>query len=103
MSDAPNADVTLPTAPSRDAPKATYKASCHCGAFNYTVTASPPLNDPSATVIECNCSICTSNGYLFIYVPDDRVVFSKGSIEEFRVSKRPNQMPMTAKIAFYID
>jgi hypothetical protein len=86
MSDTPRKDVALPTAPSADAPTATYKASCHCGAFSYSVTASPPLNGPNATVLECNCSICTRNGYLFIYVPNDRIIFSQGSIEEFRVS-----------------
>jgi hypothetical protein len=88
MSETSKADVALPTAPSADAPTVTYKASCHCGAFQYDVTASPPFEDPSASVMECNCSICTRNGYLFIYVPNDRIVFAKGSIEEFRVSKR---------------
>ena len=75
----------MPTAPAADAPTAAYKASCHCGAFTYTITLSPPLNDPSATVMECNCSICARNGYLFVYTPDERVKFTKGSIEEFKV------------------
>lgn len=105
----------LPTAPAADAPMATYNASCtlllqpqlqhppdlptnahiltqvflptgHCGAFTYKVTQSPPLNDPAAEVIECNCSICLRNGYLFIYVPDARVEFTNGSIDEFKVN-----------------
>ncbi|KAF1833287.1 hypothetical protein BDW02DRAFT_570170 [Decorospora gaudefroyi] len=84
MSDTAKPDVTIPTAPAADAPTATYQASCHCGAFSYNVTASPPLNDPSATVMECNCSICERNGYLLIYVPDERVSFTKGAIEDFR-------------------
>ncbi|KAJ4372268.1 hypothetical protein N0V83_004042 [Neocucurbitaria cava] len=77
-------DFSLPTTPDASAPTATYTASCHCGSFTYTVTQSPPLNDPSATVMECNCSICARNGYLFVYVPDERVQFTKGSIEEFK-------------------
>lgn len=89
MSDPAQSDVTLPSAPAADAPTATYNASCHCGAFAYTVTASPALDDASAAVMECNCSICARNGYLFIYVPNSRVVFSKGSIEQFRVSSKP--------------
>ncbi|OAL55804.1 hypothetical protein IQ07DRAFT_583249 [Pyrenochaeta sp. DS3sAY3a] len=74
----------LPSAPAAEAPTATYNASCHCGAFTYKVTQSPPLNDPAAEVMECNCSICLRNGYLFIYVPDARVEFTNGSIEEFK-------------------
>ncbi|EOA86350.1 uncharacterized protein SETTUDRAFT_150854 [Exserohilum turcica Et28A] len=73
----------MPTAPAADAPAATYNASCHCGAFAYSVTISPPLDSPSSTVTECNCSICTRNSYLLVYVPNERVVFSKGRIEQF--------------------
>jgi hypothetical protein len=86
MSDTANSDVGLPTAPAADAPTRTYDASCHCGAFKYTVTASPPLDDPNAVLMECNCSICVSNGYLLIYVPNNHVVFSNGSIEQFKVN-----------------
>ncbi|KAF1840031.1 uncharacterized protein K460DRAFT_399646 [Cucurbitaria berberidis CBS 394.84] len=77
-------DVSLPTAPAPDAPTAIYKASCHCGAFAYTITQAPPLNDPSAQVMDCNCSICSRNGYLFIYTSNDRVEFTKGGIEQFK-------------------
>lgn len=77
--------ASLPTPPSTTAPSQSYPASCHCGAFAYTVTASPPLSDPAATVMQCNCSICERNGYLFIYAPNERVVFTKGKVEDFRV------------------
>ncbi len=87
MSDATSSDVGIPTAPPATAPTQTYDASCHCGAFKYSVTASPPLDDPNAVVMECNCSICVCNGYLFIYVPNERVVFSNGNIDQFKVSK----------------
>ncbi|KAL6711865.1 hypothetical protein ACN47E_002908 [Coniothyrium glycines] len=61
----------------------TYAASCHCSAFVYSVTLAPPLEDPRTEVMHCNCSICERNGYLFVYVPDGGVVFSKGGVEEF--------------------
>lgn len=88
--------IGMPTAPAADAPAATYNASCHCGAFAYSVTISPPLDSPSSTVTECNCSICTRNSYLLVYVPNERVVFSKGRIEQFCVSKAvPFPFPFT--------
>jgi hypothetical protein len=86
-------------------------ASCHCGAFTYTVTASPPLDDPKAEVMrpflpqtpkiqqhhtdsstECNCSICTRNGYLFIYTPNAAISFTKGEfsdLTEYRFGPKP--------------
>ncbi|KAH7086819.1 Mss4-like protein [Paraphoma chrysanthemicola] len=79
----PHPDL-LPRPPSPTAPRETYTASCHCGAFTYIVTASPPLLDPRATLSSCNCSICTRNGSLMIYVPDDAVHFTKGTIEGFK-------------------
>ncbi|KAI4957593.1 hypothetical protein J4E86_004732 [Alternaria arbusti] len=84
MSDSGKSNSGPPGAPPADAPTKTYDASCHCGAFKYSVTASPPLDDPSAVLVECNCSICVSNGYLLIYVPNERIVFSNGSIEQFK-------------------
>lgn len=66
------------------APNQTYKASCHCGAFAYNVTTAS-LADASTEVTHCNCSICARNGYLLIYVPNEQVVFEKGSIENLKV------------------
>lgn len=65
-------------------PTQTYKASCHCGAFAYDVTTAP-LNHEGTEVVRCNCSICTRNGYLLIYVPDDAVTFTSGAFEDLRV------------------
>ena len=67
MSDSAEPDIALPTAPLPDA-------------------VSPPLDDPNAVVMECNCSICVCNGYLFVYVPNELVIFTEGSIEQFKVS-----------------
>ncbi|KAF2679337.1 glutathione-dependent formaldehyde-activating protein [Lentithecium fluviatile CBS 122367] len=66
------------------APSATYNGACHCNKIKYTVTQSPPLTDPTAEVIDCNCSICSRNGYLFIYVPDKDVTFEKGTLDDLR-------------------
>ncbi|KAH4237029.1 hypothetical protein HBI56_123760 [Parastagonospora nodorum] len=97
MSDTKESVITLPKAPDANAPKKKYDAACHCGAFAYTVTASPPLDDPSAEVIECNCSICSRNGYLYIYPPNSSVEFTKGDISEFKsYTFGPN-----AKVAHY--
>ncbi|KAF2187726.1 glutathione-dependent formaldehyde-activating enzyme [Zopfia rhizophila CBS 207.26] len=68
--------------PESSKPSQTYTASCHCGRFKYHVTHSPPLSDPEASVTNCNCSICSRNGYLLIYVPESFVQFEKGSHDE---------------------
>ncbi|KAF2423557.1 hypothetical protein EJ08DRAFT_652684 [Tothia fuscella] len=62
-----------------------YKGSCHCGANAYTCSVTPPLDDPESKVINCNCSLCTRNGYLLVFVED--VKWTKGSLEELTVYK----------------
>jgi hypothetical protein len=51
----------------------TYQAQCHCGLITFAVTISPPLTNYN--VMQCNCSICTSNGYLLVYPYRSDVVF----------------------------
>lgn len=70
------------------APTQTYKASCHCGAFAYTVKT-PSLDHESTEVVRCNCSICMRNGYLFVYVPNDEVTFTSGQLEGLTVLNPP--------------
>jgi len=36
--------------------------------------------------MECNCSICTRNGYLLIYAANESIKFTKGDVSEFQVS-----------------
>lgn len=74
------------------APKQTYKASCHCGAFVYNVTTAS-LDNASTEVVRCNCSICARNGYLFIYVPNDQVEFTSGILDDLKVSHHLLQHP----------
>lgn len=64
----------LPTFDSSDAQ--TYNALCHCGTVQYTVTLSPPLANQK--VVECNCSICSRNGYLLVYPLREQVVMKSG-------------------------
>ena len=64
---------------------ATYNGNCHCQKIKYTVTQSPPLTDPACEVTDCNCSICSRNGYLFIYVPEKNVIFEEGAIDDLKV------------------
>jgi hypothetical protein len=52
-----------------------YKANCHCGAVTYTVYI-PSLTDHE--VMSCNCSICSLNGYLFVYPLRHEVIFHSG-------------------------
>ncbi|KAF2739350.1 hypothetical protein EJ04DRAFT_573328 [Polyplosphaeria fusca] len=73
------ADAASPSKPSE-----TYHGSCHCGRFSYAVTYSPPLSDPDASVVECNCSICARNGYLLIYVDVSHINYEKGVFDELK-------------------
>lgn len=78
MSDAPppaEAASTEGSTPPTSAPKVTYRGNCHCGAVRYTLR-SPDLT--SIDVIECNCSICSRNGYLFVYIEDADLDWERG-------------------------
>ncbi|CAI6264072.1 unnamed protein product [Periconia digitata] len=64
-------------APSFDPSNAqTYHAICQCGAVRYAVTLSPPLAQQK--VVECNCSICSRNGYLFVYPSREQFFLQSG-------------------------
>ncbi|KAI9888101.1 MAG: hypothetical protein M1823_000036 [Watsoniomyces obsoletus] len=54
----------------------TYEGSCHCAQTKLTAKVSPALEDQK--VVSCNCSICSRNGYLFVYVDDGDVTFPSG-------------------------
>ncbi|CAG8959554.1 hypothetical protein HYFRA_00001455 [Hymenoscyphus fraxineus] len=43
----------------------TYNGSCHCGAVTYTVVLPQPIEH--IKVMNCNCKLCTKNGYLNVY------------------------------------
>lgn len=52
-----------------------YEASCHCGAVKYKVLTGR-LED--STLHQCNCSICTKNGYINTSAKRDDIVFHQG-------------------------
>ncbi len=63
-------------APEGGESRTTHEASCHCGNVKFTVTLKEPF--PKYPVNQCNCTICTQNGYLFVYPPRRDVVFTEG-------------------------
>jgi hypothetical protein len=44
-----------------------YKGSCHCGQVTYEVELE------AGPAIECNCSICSSKGYLLWFAPRENL------------------------------
>lgn len=49
-----------------------YLGSCHCGKVRYEVKTD------LASVIECNCSICSRTGYLLTFVPAEHFKLLSG-------------------------
>ena len=50
----------------------TYRGSCHCGNVKYEVQTD------LATVLACNCSICSRAGYLLAFVPAEQFKLLSG-------------------------
>lgn len=55
-----------------------YSGGCHCGSNRYSTSISPSLDDPESKVIQCNCSVCSKNGYVFAYVKVADTKWEKG-------------------------
>jgi hypothetical protein len=68
--------------PKQHGERVTYSGSCHCNAVQYKVTHG---NLQENQAIECNCSICKRNGYLFIYIPPEDFVFENGDNDALTV------------------
>ncbi|KAH8601540.1 hypothetical protein B0O99DRAFT_195088 [Bisporella sp. PMI_857] len=52
-----------------------YRGSCHCSLFQFTLNIAP-----LTTVWTCSCSVCTRNGYLWIYpVEETQFVITAGN------------------------
>lgn len=49
-----------------------YSGSCHCGKVRYEATTD------LASVMECNCSICSRAGYLLTFVPAENFKLLSG-------------------------
>jgi hypothetical protein len=60
-----------------------YTGGCHCKAHRFKITVSPALDD-GHEVYDCNCSICSVNGYRLAFVKDDGVKWEKGSLDTLK-------------------
>jgi hypothetical protein len=62
----------------------TYKGGCHCGQVSYEVKTD------LATVISCNCSICSRKGYLLNFVPQDqfKLLSGEGGLSDYQFNTK---------------
>ncbi|KAF2756629.1 hypothetical protein EJ05DRAFT_477736 [Pseudovirgaria hyperparasitica] len=77
--------IVASTQPTASTPLTTHAGSCHCGTVTFTVR-SPAF--PGQVVVSCNCSICSTHGYLLIYRPHEDFVFTAGE-DRLRVYSFP--------------
>ncbi|KAL8723052.1 MAG: hypothetical protein Q9225_000594 [Loekoesia sp. 1 TL-2023] len=52
-----------------------YNGNCHCAAIKFKALI-PSLDEH--VVRTCNCSICSRNGYMHVYLPRKDVVYLRG-------------------------
>ncbi|KAL5045944.1 hypothetical protein BDW71DRAFT_183091 [Aspergillus fruticulosus] len=66
----------------------TYQGGCHCGTAKFTFTLPASLDE--LEVVNCNCSICTKNGYLMIYpkASDMKYEHSEDAVMEYRFASK---------------
>ncbi|KAI1376993.1 Mss4-like protein [Hypoxylon crocopeplum] len=61
-----------------------YTGGCHCGAVTIALKSTPIDSTYDAPLVECNCSICNRNGYLWIYPSKSQVsVVGTGSMGHY--------------------
>jgi hypothetical protein len=68
-----------------------YTGSCHCGKNSFSVKVSPPLDSEKSSVISCNCSICSRNGYLLVFLDLSDIDWKKGGFDNMKVYKFGHQ------------
>ncbi|KAL1841834.1 hypothetical protein VTJ49DRAFT_6511 [Mycothermus thermophilus] len=51
-----------------------YTASCHCGAVTLALTSKPLDSTYPEATVDCNCSVCVRNGYIWAYPLKHQVV-----------------------------
>ncbi|KAJ6049621.1 hypothetical protein N7499_011792 [Penicillium canescens] len=61
-----------------------YDGSCHCGQVSFTAQLSSPIGEQ--VVNTCNCSICSINAYIMVYVQKANLTFhnSDDAVKEYR-------------------
>lgn len=62
----------------------TYTGGCHCGGVRYET------NTDLATVIACNCSICTKRGALWTFVKPEQFALRSGQedLTDYQFNRR---------------
>jgi hypothetical protein len=62
----------------------TYTGGCHCGGVRYETNAD------LATVISCNCSICTKRGALWTFVKPEQFALRSGreDLADYQFNRR---------------
>ncbi len=51
-----------------------YEGSCHCGAVTFSVAGEAPTEG-----MTCNCSHCSSKGFVLTFVPVDQFTLESGA------------------------
>ncbi|KAF9072379.1 Mss4-like protein [Rhodocollybia butyracea] len=57
----------------------TYSGNCHCGLVKYTINLEGPIEEQNVT--SCNCSHCSRNGSLYIFVPKKEMKYFSGETD----------------------
>ncbi len=65
--------------------KVAHQGSCHCGRVCFKVMSTPVIE-----VLSCNCSICSSTGFLHLIVAteDFQLLQGDGSLTEYRFNTK---------------
>ncbi|KAJ5354545.1 hypothetical protein N7541_005589 [Penicillium brevicompactum] len=65
-----------------------YDGGCHCGNVSYTAKLPSPIQDQ--VVNTCNCSICSINGYILVYIKKPDLTFhnSDDAAKEYRFGSK---------------
>ncbi|KAK3307221.1 glutathione-dependent formaldehyde-activating enzyme [Chaetomium strumarium] len=51
-----------------------YTGSCHCGALTVAFQSKPLDETFDELIVDCSCSICSRNGYIWVYPTREKVV-----------------------------
>ncbi|TVY83332.1 Centromere protein V [Lachnellula suecica] len=85
--------------------RTTHTGACQCGAVQYTVTLKHPF--PKYPVNACSCSMCTRNGYLFVYPKRKDFEITQGEDNltsyTFNSHTRPHMFCKTCGSSLLID
>nr|GAT50529.1 predicted protein [Mycena chlorophos] len=70
---------SLPIQWPEGAPTFNYQGGCHCKKIRFQFEHPEIYSMPA---LSCNCSMCASRGYIFVYTPQDKFKLTQGSEDE---------------------